>query len=181
MGQEEKLFTDLYLAHKETVYRHAIRLTGIQWFAEEIVQEVFMKLWEKRDQLKEIDNISSYLFIVSRNLSMDYLRKLGRIRQKNADLTIESATERDWLEDKLCEKEMHGTIIEAVRRLPRRQRQVFCLRYDGWKKKKVAAVLGIADNTVKRHLEKANQSVRSYVSNKWKEVGILNGEDRLRA
>ena len=181
MGQEEKLFTTLYLAHKDTVYRNALRFTGIPWFAEEIVQEVFMKMWEKRDQLGKIECISAYLFISCRNLSMTYLRKLGRVRQKNGDLNIECATERDWLEQRLCEKEMHGTIKEAVRRLPRRQQQVYCLRYDGWKKKKMAAVLGISGNTVKNHLERASQSVISYARNKWKEGSKLNGEGRLRA
>lgn len=158
---DESAFRLLFNEHWQNIYRVAYILTKSTLTAEDMVQEIFMKLWIKREQLPKIENFRNYLFIVARNHIYDELKK------KSTDIlftnhlfeyfhsTIETP------EEELLQKEAEQIIVEATERLPQQQKKVYRMsREQGMSRDEMAERLGVAPNTVRNHLAKALQMIR---------------------
>jgi RNA polymerase sigma-70 factor (ECF subfamily) len=118
--------------------------------AEEVVMDVFLKLWEKRNKLDDIDNLTTYLFVAVRNTCHNFLRKE---KQHNIDsldsVEVELASYDTTPEDDLISEEMLDKLNAAVNELPPKCKMVFkLLREEGLSRKETAKVLGISVNTV---------------------------------
>src|SRR5690606_29046519 len=106
---------------------YIFRVTESQILAEEILQDTFMKLWERRGTLNSVQNIASYLFILSKNKTLNHLRDAARI-PRGHKLWWEEHGEDRYFIDHTSHLEEYTLIIEkAVLNLPAQQRRVYRL------------------------------------------------------
>lgn len=155
-------FDALYRVYFPSVYANICRLVREPSAAQDIVQEVFIRLWEKRGQLKPGQPAGNWLFVVSYNRSVSWLRK--DLREK---LQIEGL---DALPDLPCEPGWDHTSLQldmlekAIEQLPPQRKKVFLLcKVQGRTYAEAASELQISHYTVKEHIQKASQFIREYV------------------
>ena len=160
---DESAFAKLFEYYRNRIYSIAFKLTNSTSIAEEIVQDVFLKIWLKRADLIEIQNFNAYLFIVTRNDVYRVLKQIAR-NYKIVLITDEdqSAAHNDTA-DLVMEKEYNLLLQRAIDRLSNQQKQVYKLMKDqGLKREEVADLLHLQPETVKFHLAQAMKNIRAF-------------------
>lgn len=160
---DEYAFVKLFAHYRDKIYSIAFKLTKSDVIAEEIVQDVFLKIWIKRANLFEIQNFGAYLFIVTRNDVYKVLKGIAR-NYKNTLLKDNDQSFATFdTTDVIIEKEYILLLQKAIDRLPNQQKQVYYLIKDqGLKRDEVAHQLNIQPETVKFHLAQAMKNIRAY-------------------
>lgn len=170
-GGSKPAFEQLFNLHYSNLQRFLWGYVKSSHVAEELVQDVFLKVWENRSTLNPDKNIKTYIYKIGRNLAIDYIRhkKIEQEWEKEKK-TLYSIS---LLRQDLGEKKSHKTILKevkkAIEKLPERRRQVFILsRFDGMTYKEIANVLEISVNTVETHIYRSLKTLRrkfsSYLS-----------------
>jgi len=137
--------------------------------AEEVVEDVFIKTWEQRNRLGELDNLRAYLFVLARNLSVDHLRKISGKRVCTLeDVNVPVLTVQSNPEDMMISREIVKRINLAINDLPPKCKLIFKLvKMDGLRHKEVAEVLNISLKTVESQmsiaLKKLHYSIQMYI------------------
>lgn len=160
----ENAFRQLFDHYSDNIYSVALVLAKSSVMAEEIVQDVFLKIWMKREQLPSIEKFDGYLFMTARNHIYNELRR-KTLEQPFAEHLEQHFQESSALpEEQLLLKETKHLIQKAVAQLPTQQRSVYELsRNDGLDHAQIAEKLGISKLTVKSHMTKALQFIRQYL------------------
>ena len=160
---DEIAFAKLFDHYRDKIYTVALKLTHSTTVAEEIVEDVFLKIWLRRYCLEEIENFSAYLFVIARNETYKILKQIAR-NYKMILFTAKEATVHDNnTEEYLLSKEMTSILQKAIDRLPHQQKQVYKLmKEDDFKRGEVAELLQIKPETVKFHLAQAMKNIRNY-------------------
>jgi RNA polymerase sigma-70 factor (ECF subfamily) len=159
---ESDVFTDIYNNYHRKVHDAAYHICQCSHISEEITQEVFIKLWVKKEYIKEIKDLDAWLFMMTRNLSIDHVRR--QKLEKNVLKEYFFIHSNDIYVEESTTREMQKIVMEAVEQLHPQQRRVYQLkRYYGWKREKIAKQLNISENTVRNHMQKALYSVKKYV------------------
>jgi RNA polymerase sigma-70 factor (family 1) len=144
------------------VYTQAITYLKDPSLAQEITQDVFIKIWSTRSGLTEVQNFSNYLFIVSRNEIISALRKKGQ-GFANPDLDMQDNLLLP--DERLQYKEFHHRLLQAIEELPPVRKRVFKMsRLEGRSYEEIAKELSISRNGVKDHIVKALNFLRTRVS-----------------
>lgn len=126
---------------------------------EDIVQEIFVKLWEKREQLSIDTSLKSYLFQSAHNSCLNFLKHLEVEKKYSIDINHFASTKIDH--DTLVEEELNLRLYSSIESLPEKCRLVFKLsRFEGLKQQEIANKLGISVKTVKNHIGKALKIIR---------------------
>lgn len=147
---DERALDQLFHIYYEKLLSSAFFVVRSKDLAEEIVADVFYRLWQNREKLIEIKNLDNYLFISIRNQSLNYLAKeqrggRGSLDEVPADTFVESHT----AEDMMLAGELHDKITESIDNLPPKCKEIFQLiRFEGLKYKEVAEKLNVSVNTV---------------------------------
>ncbi|UOB17137.1 RNA polymerase sigma-70 factor [Abyssalbus ytuae] len=137
--------------------------------AEEIVQDVFIKLWKKKKDLNININLNGYLFKMTKNACLDHLRKKSRQLQKHGHYEqIENWLNYNALSDnnasEIIQKELASQIIEAINILPEKCKHVFIKsRIEGLAHKDISEQLQISIKTVENHIGKALKHMRFHL------------------
>jgi RNA polymerase sigma-70 factor (family 1) len=162
---DEAAFTALYRHYSGPLYINFLRMVKDEAIAEEIIQDLFSRIWLKRETINIEKNFSAYLYRTGYNLVMDFYRKVKR-DQVLYDKFRQVATENySHIEEILHLKDSQALISKALDTLPPQQRKVFELcRIEGHTYKEVAELLGISHHTVKEYFVKANQAIRKYIT-----------------
>ncbi len=133
--------------------------------AEEIVSDVFIKLWQIRGRLKEINNLQVYLYTITKNFSLNYLTKTQKypvvhLDEIEVELTLSAANPEE-----LCiSAEMITRINETVRQLPPQCRLIFQLvKESGLKYKEVAEILNVSQLTVRNQVAIATRKIAQHL------------------
>jgi RNA polymerase sigma-70 factor (ECF subfamily) len=159
----EYAFTQIFDRYRGKVYSIAWHFLRSPVLAEEIVQDVFMKIWLKRQELTELQNTENYLFILTRNLVFDRLKALSyeAAAQKNLPPFPEFVDDSDFrLRQNKCEE----LLDEAVARLPQRQQEVYRMaKVQGLSQEAIAGELRLSRLTVKKHMAEALKFIRKYL------------------
>jgi RNA polymerase sigma-70 factor (ECF subfamily) len=134
--------------------------------AEEIVQNVFMKLWVRKKKLKKITNINSYLYLMVRNACLDHIKHEKIKRSYSMDVwDRKSAIQYQFMKDEaahlLLENELKKKISDSIDQLPEKCKNVFVKsRLLGIKHHEIAKLLGISKRTVDAHISNALKQMR---------------------
>ncbi|HEY6900968.1 MAG TPA: RNA polymerase sigma-70 factor [Puia sp.] len=161
---DEKAFRRLFDHYWDRVYLVAFTLTKSPELSKEMAQDVFLKLWLKREQLTAVLQFESWLFITTRNHILNQLRKKSRDREFTAYLEAHFSGSSITPEQEFLLKETRLLIARAVQQMPQRQREVYTLsRKEGLDTAAIGRRLGISRLTVKSHLTKALQYIRQHV------------------
>ena len=159
----EKAFTQLFHHYRGTVYGVAFKFLKSPVLAEEIVQDVFLKLWLKRAELDAVKRLNAYLFVMARNFIFDRLKKLSYETAGQALLSKNepSADDTEYL---VRQHQCQQLLREAIELLPAQQKQVYNLvKIDGLSHEMIAERMQLSKHTVKKHMAMALQAIRKYL------------------
>jgi len=159
---DESAFAKLLTHYRDRIYSIVFKLTKSNVISEEIVQDIFLKIWIKRASLIEIQNFNAYLFVLTRN---DVYRALKGIAQNYKVVLLSDKHQLASIDtsDLLMEKECKLLLQNAVDGLSGQQKEVYSLVKDqGFKRYEVAHQLHIQPETVKFHLAQAMKNIRAF-------------------
>jgi len=161
---EEKAFRKLYDHYAEKVYSVALLHLKQPELAEDLVQTVFLKLWECRDDLDGIQSFAAWFYTLTRNTIISILRKQGSQASYLHFLQQRFGILPAYPEQDLVRKEQLQLIRRGIEQLSAQQRTAFTLQCDeGLSYKLIGERMGISPNTVRVHLFKAMESLRRFV------------------
>jgi RNA polymerase sigma-70 factor (family 1) len=155
-------FNTLYWEYHSAIYANAHKLIRDSAIAEDIVQEVFVTLWEKRHSIDPKQDIAGWLFVVSHHKTIDQLKR--KLRHAIAERILQSVMEdSNAVEHDLTEEQL-GAIERAVDQLSPQKRKVFELcKLQRRTYEKAAEELHISKYTVKEYLSEAMMSIKKYI------------------
>ena len=163
-------FSEMYLTYYPKLVRFAKEFVMLEEDAENITQDVFADLWERRDSMSEIENVNAYLFRLVKNRSLDYLkRKISEqkyVESTQTSFEIELSLKLQSLDrfDACYFLEGNDTEIlirAAINSLPKRCRDIFLMsRLEGLKYKEISERLGISITTVECQMGIALKQIR---------------------
>jgi RNA polymerase sigma-70 factor (ECF subfamily) len=169
---DEETYVQLFRQYYISLCAYSRRYVGRKDVAEEIVSEVFFKIWESRKSLQIKTSINAYLFKAVCNNSLYYLRNLKKEESldeyfnKNEAENIGIAIAAHEIEEQsILMEQLNVQIEEVVNQLPPQQQTAFKLkRFEGKKNKEVAEIMGLSVKTVEMHLSKAMFTLREKLS-----------------
>lgn len=159
-------FEVLYLRHKGPVYRYMLRLCRNEAVAEELFQEVWMKLIKARENYVATAKFTTYLYKLAHNQFIDHYRKqtVRIVEDQSVDADDVGQTVNNP-EQQAQTNQAFGKLVELVEALPNEQREVFLLREEaGMSLPEIAETLGINNEAAKSRLRYAIAKLRSGLS-----------------
>lgn len=159
----EKAYTRLYDLFSKPLYRNIIRLVKEEDVAQEILQDLFLKIWESRENIIPEKSFKSFLFKVAENLVYAHFRKLAKDSRLIVKLIRSSIEFESSAEDAMISKENHALLKKAIENLSPQRKQIYTLcKLEGKSYEEVSSELGISTSTVRDHIVKANKAVKTY-------------------
>ena len=158
-------FQVVYDHHKNNIYVFAIKALKSPILAQEVVQDVFLKLWFEREKLIQINSLENWLFIVTKNHLLNQLKKIAKEwTQVNETFINHESNEELGLDflDKQVYSELHES---AINQLTKTQKKVYQLiRVEKKSYSDASALLGISVETLKKHMTTALVTVRTFIT-----------------
>lgn len=142
--------------------------------AENIVQDIFLYLWEHKEMLESLQNTNAFLFTLTKNRCIDHLRKQTQNKDKKQSLTTLQEKELElklyslqaFDENKYSDSQIETIIADAVNSLPERCREIFILsRFEGLRHKEIAEHLNISTNTIEGQIAIALRKLKVALKN----------------
>ncbi|WP_439185397.1 RNA polymerase sigma-70 factor [Carboxylicivirga taeanensis] len=163
---DKKAFNTIYREYHQMLYYISIQYLRSHEDALEVVQEVFVKLWENRTDIRESAKLRNYLYTLTKNNCLDILKMRERRMRKNEEIR--------WVEMHFQYEamlrfsftpiefdELKQKVDEAISNLPEHGRVVFRMsRFEGLKNKEIAEKLGVSEKTVEAHMTKSLKKLR---------------------
>jgi RNA polymerase sigma factor (sigma-70 family) len=168
-GDDHFAFNTLFDRYWKKLYQTALARLGDEIVAQDIVQEIFIKIWQRRESLDVRTSLENYLQGSVRLSVISHFRS-----KKVSDLQLQNALERvKLLEDSIDSLtdyiEMEKTLEEAVSSMPEMLKKVYLLRSENHSVKEIAGQLGLADQTVKNYIAEVSRRLRIVISEKYPE------------
>lgn len=160
-------FHNIILPLKDKLFRLAYSIVREQAEAEDILQDVLLKLWIKREEWSYIENLEAYCFRITKNTALDRLasmsvRKTGVIDAEKENLFF---VERRSPHSEMVRKEQRSVIAQSIDALAENQRLVFTLReIEGMSYREIAEALAISEDLVKISLHRARKRMKEMLS-----------------
>lgn len=167
--QDDKVaFQQLFNKYAERIYYFSMRYVKNREEAEEIAQEVFVRVWLRRFDLKEDLSFSSYIFMIAKNALIDLIRK----KQKETDFYKNNPPSIEMYsapsDDSMEYNELAAIIDRSIDDLPQKRKQIYLLsRDEGLTYKQISEKLNISIKTVETHMRLALQQLKSSVRNNY--------------
>lgn len=160
---DKAVFTTLYRKYWNQVYNFSKLYLSNRSAVEEVVQEVFIKVWETREFISEDNNFKGLLFIITRNLIFNKHRR--SLNEDFYKMTVLSAIEDSYnMEEEIEAKDLKEYIDLLVKELPPRRREIFNLsREKNLTYKEIAALLDISEKTVENQIGEALKYLRKNI------------------
>ncbi len=157
-------FTAIFDHYSRRIFAFVLKMTKSQTIAEDITQEVFLKLWTSREKLSEIKTYNSYIFTMAFNCTINHIKKnvweTGKLRQIKNNLNGHS----NITEETIDFNESNFLIRQAVLQLPPQKKIIYKLnREQGLTLEQIAEKMNISRNTVRNHLTEAIRFIRAYI------------------
>ncbi|KYP14630.1 RNA polymerase sigma-70 factor [Flavihumibacter sp. CACIAM 22H1] len=154
-------FRTLYDLHRDKLFYYTLRLTNSKERTEDILQDVFSKVWQQREALKEIRSFDAWLFTLAKNQVLNEFKKNALERSVFARLQQQSAEAIDPVTQSVNFRETRQFLQDAINQLPPQQKKIYQLRQlEGLKNNEIADQLKISPLTVKKHSAQAVRSIR---------------------
>lgn len=162
---DEKAFAVLLKNYHNMIAGYLLSITESEELVQEIVQDVFMKIWTNRATLANIESFKSYLLVVARNHAFNCLKRIAREREKEKTW-IETASVDHAHQEYETDKVDYGSMIDsAIELLPGQQKKVYMLGYmNRMKHREIALEMDIATETVKKHMLLALRFIKNHIT-----------------
>jgi RNA polymerase sigma-70 factor (ECF subfamily) len=157
-------FTHLYREYSERLYYNILSLVKDEATAEELVQDIFAKIWHKREQIDIETSFGGYLFTSGRNRVYDFFATASR-NQRLYERIKSTATETySHIEEALLSRENAGILQKAIASLtPQRRRAFELCKIEGLSYKEASTIMAVSLTTIKDHMAHARTSLRKYL------------------
>ncbi|MDB5199216.1 MAG: polymerase sigma-70 factor [Chitinophagaceae bacterium] len=161
---DERGFRELFSRYAPKLEPFIFGIVKNEMVAKEIVQDVFLRIWLKRETLNTIEKPASWIYRIASNLSLTYFRR-NQLEKKVMMAVQQETKDADTAGlENLDAKELQKLINQASRQLPSRRRQIFIMsREKGLVRKEIAEQLGISENTVKKQLGISLKFIQEYI------------------
>jgi RNA polymerase sigma-70 factor (family 1) len=160
----EDEFKCLFDTYKNRLYGYVLAIAHSGYAAEEITQEIFLKLWLCRDMLGQVENMEAYLYTIARHKTLNHLRKAAYDDRLMKELQTAMQPETNNVEEYSLKVEYEHIVQEAVALLSPQRRLVYQLsRNQGLNHEEIAGHLQLSRNTVKNHLVEALRFIRNHL------------------
>lgn len=164
MQHENNLFKQID-AFKGKLYRFAFNMLRNELDAEDVIQELLIKVWQRKDQFDLIENKEAWCMTVTRNLSIDKIRARKQSSQDISEyhfIQDHGATPDILAED----RESLKMVMEVLNALPENQKQIIHLRdVEGYSYKEISELIGLSEDQVKVNLFRARQRLKEKLKN----------------
>jgi RNA polymerase sigma-70 factor (ECF subfamily) len=161
---DERAFRRLFDRHQPRIYSFALSLTRSTALAEDLVQEVFTRVWSRRVELRDVLSFEAYSRVIVRNVASTYLKWLACERLILLELGLSAPVSARTTEEEVFANEFRRLLDEAVASLSPRQREIFLLhRQGGVTQEEIARRLGLSFHTVKGYMKQALTAIRAHV------------------
>ena len=159
----EPAFAELFNRHHQHLATFIYHLTTSRELAEEVVQDVFLKVWNSRQSLREIDNFRAWLFVISKHHALNCLRKAVRDRIKHSEWITHQSSLNQVTETNVDERT--ALAARAIEQLSPQQKKVYILsRIGKLRYEEIARQLNLSRETVKSYLKLASSSISKFVN-----------------
>jgi RNA polymerase sigma-70 factor (family 1) len=174
-GNDQAAFTSLYRSYWEPLFVTTVKVIGSKEDAADIVQEVFISLWNRRQDLSLTSSLTAYLHASVKYKAINYIEKNITRRNYLQTLTnMEAAPSPPSAEVLLHIKEIQELIQTVIRNMPPKMREVYQLsRQEHLSHKEIAIRLGISEETVKKHIQHALHLIKTSLGQARVSLSIL--------
>jgi len=162
----ERAFNYFYERHSLIIYRKIKKMVKVDTLADELMQDVFVRLWDKRHLIDPEKSLRAYLFLIAQNMVYDFYRKLGREERLQSEVSAAFSETYQHTEEEVILKETTAILNEAIEHLPAQQRLVFRMcKLEGKSYQQVSEELGISTSTINQHIVRATKSIKDFMFN----------------
>lgn len=163
-GGDTIAFEELFRRYDRRIFPFVLKIIRIEAQAQELTQEIFIKLWQHREKLSAVENPEAYIFTIAVNRTLDQIkRRLNESRMLQRLAAVRPLIHNDT-EEELLLRDRAAIVQQAVDQLPPQQKAVYILsRQEGLDYDQIGQQLNISPNTVRNHLVKALQFIRTYI------------------
>lgn len=153
-----KDFSDKYLSLSESLYRIAYYILESESDAEDVIQDFYLKLWDKKDSLSDVQNPKAYCMTLVKNLCLDRIRKHSRAHKE--DLTEDICSEEDTL-SAMSDRQTLKRVMKAMDELPENQRKILTMKvFEGLSYEEITLKTGINNLTLRVMLSQARNKLK---------------------
>lgn len=151
----------VYRTYKRLLEEFLTKLMDSREDAKEIIQDVFVNLWIKREQIDPDKNFKTYLFTIARNAAFNYFDSKRYFKGVSADLELLYITDGTTPDQFVIAKETEFLINLAVKNMPLLRRKVYQLKYDGLSYEEISRRLHISEESARKHLSRARMNIKA--------------------
>lgn len=160
----ENAFRALFDKYYNAIYAYSRSMLKSSEFAEEIVQDVFLRVWLHRDRINSEFSFKSYIFTIARNLTFNFLRKAVHDKKLKEEIFYKSQPFYNPTEKKILEADYEKIRKQAIAQLPPKRKRIFEMsRNEGKSYEEISKELGIAVSTVKTQMSRALESIKNFL------------------
>jgi RNA polymerase sigma-70 factor (ECF subfamily) len=161
---EEVAFGILFNLYKSKLYRFTLRICKSEDVAEELVHDVFLKIWNNRDLHHNIDHPATYMYTIAKNKAMDHLRKVACDARLMGQLWHTLSESNDVTQEAVEANECYSLVKTALSKLTPQKQLIYRLsREDGLNHEQIAQQLNISKSTVNNHLVGSLKHIKSFL------------------
>ena len=162
---DEGALRPLYELHVKPLYYFILRIAKSRQLAEDVVQDVFVKLWDSRQQIDAEQPFKTYLYTIAKRHLLNLLKRVQHESQIMEHIRKSVLTGENTTDLQLDYSESNVLLKEAIDKLPPQCKAVFvACKIDGKSYKQVAEDLGVAEGTVHAHMVKALKLTKAYMN-----------------
>jgi RNA polymerase sigma-70 factor (ECF subfamily) len=141
-------------------------MVKVDTLADELMQDVFVRLWDKRHLIDPEKSLKAYLFLIAQNMVYDFYRKLSREERLQSEVAATFSELYQHTEEEVILKETTSILNQAIEHLPAQQQLVFRMcKLEGKSYQQVSEELGISTSTINQHIVRATKSVKDFMFN----------------
>jgi len=166
-----KAFEQVHNQYAKLLAYKLSKLIKIPEVVQELHQDVFMRLWDARWQIKEDTNLKPYLYTIARNLAIDFYRKAAKQKGLERQLAQHISLSYDHIEPLLSSKETEAVLDQLIEMLPSQRQKVFrMIKQQGKTYEETSVQLGVSINTVKDHMRKSTDFLKNQLSRNYPHI-----------
>lgn len=147
--------------YRARVYRFIVQFVKNPALAEDLTQDIMLKVWCRHEQLSALKDLDNYILKMAKNHVLDHFKKLAREKNYQESIWHHLQTGTNTIENKLVDKDINAHLKTVIQSLPLRQQEVYILsRQEGLSLHEIASTLGITARTARNHLDRAIKTIR---------------------
>ncbi|MEE9363309.1 MAG: RNA polymerase sigma-70 factor [Cellulophaga sp.] len=158
---DKKAFKIIFDMYQKKLFYFVFSITKSEYATEEILQEVFIKIWTLRETIDPTQSFSSFIHTIARNLTYNHLRSVASRKSLKMELWKNLTYLSEQTKNSILYNEYQAIVDDIVSSLPKQKRSIFILsKKEGKSNQEIADLLGITPKTVKNHLWKTLQTIK---------------------